>query len=480
MNKPGVLWGANWERTETFFAIGQMLEPLGYRNFYALTRKEYVDQALALGIPRERILWLRRQAALRFHPSAELLARMQAVEAVTGVNLKNLELMDRHQRWREKTERFQYFAYVFQELEDFLRSNEISFMLGQPDTVHDLIGYALILATRISAGANLSTGYGSLFASRIRGAELSHLWDGLTEEKLWELPESEQQSDVALAQATVRDIVQAGAPRVSHVRQRTFRDLLPMQIARMLHRALVVSRDDAAMYNIRGLITDLKYHLVPLNRILIRLLKGRLFSPRKSEQPYVLFALHLAPEHTVDVEAPLYGNVDEMVAAIARSLPFGIELWIKEHPVAVGIHSPATLMRWQRIPGVRLLSASEKTPDLIAGALLTISLSGTVALEAALMGRRAVIFADVFMSRLSLVSRLKHPSEITALFKQPLEQNQTRDIEVVDWLLRNAIPGSALETITDPLVLQPENIRRLADGIKRRLDAVEAHPFRGV
>lgn len=130
------------------------------------------------------------------------------------------------------------------------------------------------------------------------------------------------------------------------------------------------------------------------------------------------------------------------------------------------------LLRWRQMAGVRIVPLGEKTPALIAGALVTVSLSGTASLEAGLMGKKAVIFADIFISRLSLVSRLHHPSELTAVLEQDGEIDNAADLEIVDWLLRNAIHGSILEPVTYPSALEPENVEKVADGIAKRLRCV--------
>lgn len=465
-----VAWGANWERTETFAALGLAFEELGVRSVFVVTRRQYFDHIVRLGVDPDRILWLHRKDALAFELSPDLLKRIRKCEELSGQRVNDLMLMDRHQFWREPSERFRYFCYVFDQLERFFARHQVSMMLGQPDTTHDLAGCMMLTAYRKSKGLT-GTGYAALFGSRARSTIIGHMWDGMLEGDLLSKTPGETAENPVQADEVIRTVMDGGAPRTSFHAKWSPRDLLIARLIRMMNRALFVSQDDGEMYTLSGLFKHLRYPSIPVNKLMMRVFRRQIFTEPDYGKRYVLFALHLAPEHTTDVEAPFHTNVDEFIASLARSLPADVELWVKEHPVALGVRGMKNFRLWKRLPGVRVVPTNTPTQQLIKNALLTVSLSGTVALEAGLQGRPAVIFSDIFLTQFSTVTRLEHPSEVGEFLTQQMPAHDPeKDRQIMQWLIENAVVGSLFDPMTDPTSMTRENITGLAGQMVPRIE----------
>lgn len=307
---------------------------------------------------------------------------------------------------------------------------------------------------------------------------IGHLWDGMVESELFSKTPMEGVENPIRADEVILTVMEGGAPRTSFHAKWSARDLLVARLIRMMNRALFVSRDDGEMYNLDGLFRHLKYPSIPLNKLAMKVFRKQIFTEPDYAKKYVLFALHLAPEHTTDVEAPFHTNVDEFIASVARSLPADVELWVKEHPVALGVRGMKNFRLWKRLPGVRVVPTETPTQELIKHALLTVSLSGTVALEAGLQGRPAAIFSDIFLTRFSTVVRLQHPSEVGSFIERPpLKADPEADRALLEWLIENSVVGSLFDPMTDPSSMTEGNIEGLADQIVPRIEAYPKLPF---
>ena len=113
-------------------------------------------------------------------------------------------------------------------------------------------------------------------------------------------------------------------------------------------------------------------------------------------EQFVLFTLHQEPERTLLIAAPFYTNQLEVIRHIAKSLPTGYKLYVKEHFSQV-------LREWRKIsyykeileiPNVRLYHPSANIEKLIQGSSLVISIGGTTPFQAAFYQKTSIIIYD--------------------------------------------------------------------------------------
>lgn len=129
--------------------------------------------------------------------------------------------------------------------------------------------------------------------------------------------------------------------------------------------------------------------------------------------PFAYFPLHMDPEASTMVLAPMLTNQIAVAEALAKSLPMSMELVVKEHQPMVGLRPPGFYDQIARLPGVRLMSPLADGPELVRRAALTATITGTAAWEALLLGRPALTLGEVPMSVLG--EGLVQCGDLTAL-----------------------------------------------------------------
>lgn len=461
---------SNWERTETWVAVAAELARRGITPFFSVTRAAHVALAVKAGIPRAQILWLNRQAAKRAVIDDALRGRLAALEARCGAAFRGFVLMDRFMRSAPQAWAERYLLYAFGELERFIADNGIMLVAGQPDNIPDLLAEAIV--------KDRGGRYAAPFEFRLPNRRFM-LWDGALEQRPHvtgpATPAQVSAEQFAEARA-LRDRVRQGArmrqPAPAGAAARTHASLLRRLLRGFLYRALIVSRSDVYMYTLRSELFDLQYHRTPLNRWRLKLPWNRLFEQPREGEPFVFYALNYAPEHTLDVEAAPFTNAYETVRQIALSLPLGVRLYVKEHPVALGIRGPTELRRLRRLPGVRLIDPAVDSHALIQNALLTVSLAGTVSLEAALYGRPTAILSDLFIGNFSTCRRLEAPWQVGAALAAPgPEPDEEADLLYLAWLNANGHPGTVIEPLVEPDSLREPNVSLVADAFEKLFSA---------
>jgi len=461
-----ILFMSNWERTETWIAVGRELARRGITPFFSVTRRAHLALALAAGFPRDHILWLNRREARRAAISPGLRARLESLEARRGIAVRSFALMDRFMRSEEPEWADRYTHYVFEALERFIETNDIDIVAGQPDNIPDLLAEAIV---KDKGGR-----YAAPFESRFPDGRFV-LWDSRLEQSTHVTganTPAEVTDEMLVEARRLRDRVRGGerARQVSS-QSRAPSPLLPFlrQLLRgFAYRALFVSRSDVYMYTLRSALFDLKYHMVPINRRRLRLSWKYVFEQPVAGERFVYYPLNYAPEHTLDVEAANFTNTFETVRQVAMSLPLGVRLYVKEHPTALGLRGPRALKRLRRLPGVRLIDPGVDSHALIRDALATVSLTGTASLEAALYGRPSFIISDIFIQNFSTCRRLDAPWQVgEALGVPPAKADEERDLRYLAWLISNSHEGTVIEPTVDPASLDDNNIRLVANAFEK-------------
>jgi hypothetical protein len=122
------------------------------------------------------------------------------------------------------------------------------------------------------------------------------------------------------------------------------------------------------------------------------LLDGTFQAPGYSPSgPFAYYPLHFDPEASTIVSAPLYTNQLAVVEALAKSLPLGMILLVKEHIPMLGERPAGFYSRLKKMPGVILVSPFESSVSLIKRAAFTCVITGTAGWEAIQFGKPLIV-----------------------------------------------------------------------------------------
>ena len=187
--------------------------------------------------------------------------------------------------------------------------------------------------------------------------------------------------------------------------------------------------------------TNIKTHYTYYGRSKFAVLKGTIFNiikkrrresfinknlirDIKNKKPLIYFPLQVEPERTILIAAPNYTNQIEVITNIAKSLPPGYELYVKEHPVNVlrQWRSISDYKKIMKLPNVKLIHPLVKSEDLIKKSSLVITISGTAGLEAAFYNKPSIVFADLDYSILPSVHKIKTIDELPYAIKASLKK----------------------------------------------------------
>lgn len=155
------------------------------------------------------------------------------------------------------------------------------------------------------------------------------------------------------------------------------------------------------------------------------LIKRKLFAKNKYfEAPiegenYVYMPLHLIPESSVFVKASYYVDECNLIEQVSKSLPIGWKLYVKEHQAMLGERSLDFYKKVAELHNVRVVQINHfKDPKpWIANAKGVVTITGTAAYEAALLGKRSLIFGEVPFCLIDGITRISDFADLPAALK---------------------------------------------------------------
>ena len=116
---------------------------------------------------------------------------------------------------------------------------------------------------------------------------------------------------------------------------------------------------------------------------------------------FVYFALHFEPERTTNPDGGYFHDQFLALIHLRAMLPHDVMIYVKEHPtqikrIKIGIkgRSPLFYELIKEIDNVSLVDINSDTYSLTMNSLFVATITGTAAREAAIMGKKALIFGD--------------------------------------------------------------------------------------
>ncbi|MCR4892299.1 MAG: hypothetical protein K5989_08995, partial [Lachnospiraceae bacterium] len=163
----------------------------------------------------------------------------------------------------------------------------------------------------------------------------------------------------------------------------------------------------------------LEYYWNAMRRKRKFLVKNDLFEDPVEGEDYVYMPLHLIPESSVFVKASFYVDELNLIEQVSKSLPIGWKLYVKEHQAMLGERDPDFYRKAAEIANVRVVQVNYyKDPKpWIVKAKGVVTITGTAAYEAALLGKKSIVFGEVPFSLIEGITRIRSFEDLPAAIR---------------------------------------------------------------
>jgi len=156
-----------------------------------------------------------------------------------------------------------------------------------------------------------------------------------------------------------------------------------------------------------------RYRLYLINKNLSRTI---------DDEKFIFFPLITEPERGLLIGAPFHTNLIELVTHIAKSLPVGYKLYVKDH---IGMNSRdwrsfSFYKKIMDLPNVKMLHHDVHPKNILPKCSMVITIGGTAGFEAAFYEKPTITFVDTLYSSLKSVEILNNTRELPQLIQKQL------------------------------------------------------------
>ena len=151
-------------------------------------------------------------------------------------------------------------------------------------------------------------------------------------------------------------------------------------------------------------------------------------------KPFIYFPLPMEPEYNTHSLSKEFINIHAMIQQAAVSLPSGFNLVVKEHKPNIGLKPRDFYTGLKKLPNIIFAHYNISGPKIVAEAESIITISGTTALEAAELGKMAIVFGSsieyMHLSNILIAHSLR---DLPGVLRESIQKLDTERVKEIIW-----------------------------------------------
>lgn len=435
---------ANYFKTDIFVEIAKTLEHQNINTYWIIPSRKQYDE-LSKSYTEDKLLYIGKKEVL----------------ATTGhamdYDLKIHELVYGDRVLREESEKwsFDYLLKLQPLFYDFIQKNNIHHIFGEVTWAHELTAQRLV-----RQATELNCEYYSTQTVRIPNGRFTFFTDDF-ESQIKEIKPNPNKvyPPIELVKPTYLAIMD------QHVKNQSSTKGSLIKLKNFIFRT---NQDfnDPTLYSNPYTLFKIRTKEI-WNRIAFKnFVSETTYEQLPKDKKFILFTLHKQPEASIDVCGRYYENQLQLITNIWRILPEGYILLVKEHSNAIGDRGLNFYKTVKSLRNTILIHHKEDSHRLIDLCDAVFTVSGTIAYETALKGKRSFTFAPAFFNRLNNCNEISWKDfRNSQSFYDFIRAKEPSNIEEFsNWLLNNSFEGIMTDAFTEPLTAEKENVDKLSLG----------------
>lgn len=441
---------ANYYKTDLFVAIAKALIDCGLQVYWITPNTKQYKKLTKL-FSSERVLYVGKKEILSSN-LPEVNYDLKINELIYGDRV----LKEEPEKWT-----FDYLLNLKKTYFKFIKDNEIRYIFGEITWAHEL------LAMRLVKQANqLNCKYLNPHTIRIPNGRFAFFTDEFQSQIL--------QVNKNLTQPIHK--IKAEKPTYMALNDKFIdqKSTINHNIKLLKNFIFRTNQDtnDVTLYKNPSIQFRIKTKEI-LNRFLFKnFISETKHENLPSNKKTLLFTLHKQPEASIDVIGRYYEDQLILIKNIWRILPQDHILLVKEHSNAIGDRGLKFYKAIKNLKNTYLVDNATNSYVFLETCEAVFTVSGTIAYEAALKGKKSYTFAPVFFNRLTNCKEIswKDFRKTQSLSHLMNDKNPLNLEEFSNWLFSNSFEGTITDVLSDPSVIEAENISKLSDAFLTVID----------
>lgn len=452
---------ANHYKTIFFYALSLKLEAKGHTVYWLSPSRRWTKWLIQERVSKDKIFdlpqygneWSRKGIEGLSGEDIEDLARM---EQKSGWTINDLILMDRLLSKKNYEYALAYLAVSSKYTKEFLVNNQISAIFSEKTWAYELVTVQLCRELEIG---NFDPQSLSIPDGRFA------FFEGHLQAKVVQFNDVSKEDELAAADLLAHYAIKKPKPRYWYLNNKIpyFNFIWIFKFIKNLNYKIShIYEFDETMFTL-GYLTSLRFQQA-WNSLMIRLFKPFESFKGQNRKPFILYALHKQPEASIDVLGSFYSNQLEIIKSLSRLTPVTHDLYVKEHRNSIGDNSLQFYNSLKRIPSLRLIDPYIDSHDLIKKADLVVSVTGTIAYEAALYGIPSINLAKMYFGEITTANGLHlRKANFFKLISSKLTEKRKDPQQFLANLFANTFEGIISDPVSDPQCMLDDNLEKVVE-----------------
>lgn len=179
------------------------------------------------------------------------------------------------------------------------------------------------------------------------------------------------------------------------------------------------------------------------------------FLRKLDDTPFIYFPLHKEPERFLSIGTPYYANQKEMIKYLAKAIPVGYKLYVRDHPSMLRTTLWARSIDYYKevldLPNVEIIHSEFDVKEIFKKCSLVVTINGTSSLEAAIRNKPSIILTKTDFSDISSIIKVNKLEDLPKLIREGLKKkvSPAEVSRAMDKLYKNSIKIDSKEIFSD-------------------------------
>jgi hypothetical protein len=409
--------------------------------------------------------------------NTQIIHRLHQWEEHYGARLARIVAADRTIRCFSWQKQLKVVDALITFLRQIIEDEMPKAVIGELSSAPDLILWFIARKLGIKY---LCPVHSRIWVDRIAFIDLEGQWEGLAEAYHWARENGLSPEEKARAMGLLSRFLQV-KPHPSYMEYVAAKSSARKFIQRMRRlpdklMAYRVDRQFAVDYSAAFTTKLLDDSLSLIRRMLAQLGLMPWEKAPKLDEKFILFPLHFQPEASTMVYAPFYENQLATIENIAKCLPVGYRLYVKEHMAMWGRRPLSFYKALRHIPAVKLIAPHYNIHHLIPLCDAVVTLTSTTGIEALLYGKPVIVLGKVFYELFDGVVKVRSFEELGIELPKVLSRREIgldNVLKVVHSLFQCTYPGNLDDALYSARTLTRNNIEVLAEVLISKIPSSE-------
>lgn len=444
--------------------IADQLEKEDNNIFWISVSNKWTDYLIQEGVATKNILHLKQSESKNIEDSNQISLLIKSIEENSVHTLKQVYSMDRILSKKSWDEVYILFRYIINSVNNFIIDKNIMTTFGESTAAHEIITSMIC--------KNLNRYFFVPFTIRIP-FERFVFFNGHLQNKYSDISTSDWTTEQT--EDFLTDYLKT-KPKPTYYHKNNIQDSYRnINIYKKIYEKIKeYFQEKNENFSQKSLYHQIFYEKKYLKMFFAQRVKKKIkFTHINASGNYVLYAMHVQPEASIDVLGIENNNQYETIKKIALSLPTAYTLLVKEHSNALGSRTPSELKKIASIPGVKLIDPFQNSLELLNYVQLVCTVSGTIAFESAIFGKKSLTFSPMFFNSLPCSFFDINPINTRKYLLEEAFNDEIKLKNELHNILSHSYKGIVSDPISFPNCISENNVNDVTKGFVSLLAKIE-------